>query len=203
MNKVILGDNQFCGPAALSIISGRPVDYCAKVIGDIINKPPDKVKGVFVSDMLKAFKKVRVDAVKIPHLGYSLFSCVTSMAIRQKPGVYLAVIPKHYIVLELTADKQFYICDNHTKTPISLANSARLNQKVEEVYSVSTRPPAIHIKDEVEVVKVSYIGESAYYVNIKKIYTDSEDNTSCSKGLFRANDEELKLIVSKLQGMIL
>lgn len=202
MNKVILGDNQFCGPAALSIISGRPVDYCAKVIGDIINKPPDKVKGVFVADMLKAFKKVRVDAAKVPHMGYSLFSVASDLARRHKPGVYLAVITKHYIVLELTADKTLLICDNHTKQPINLASSARLNQAVEELYFVTTRPPVIHIKDEVEVVKVSYTGESAYYVNIKKIYTDPEDNTSCSKGLFRANDEELKLIVSKLQEMI-
>ncbi len=198
MNKVIIGDNQFCGPAALSIISGRPVDYCAKVIGEIIGKPADKVKAVFTVDMLKAFKKVRVDYQKVQPLGYSIYAMANDLARRFEPSNYLVTTKNHYVVIELTAGKQILICDNHTKHPMNLASSARLNQAVEEVYKVAAKPEAVWLRDSIEVTKVEYTGESAYYVNIIREYENPEDNTKASKGLFRANDAELKLIVSKL-----
>jgi len=197
MNKVQTGNNQFCGPAALSVISGHSVDYCAKVIGDIIGKAPDKVKGVFPADLFKAAKKLRIDYKEIEMSG-SLYFVATCLA-HKGTATYLVTLPRHYIVIEVTLDRQLFICDNHTKEPLNLANSARLSQRIEKIWKVSAKPPAVLVNTKVEVRSVDYNGESAYYINVIKEFIDPEDNISINKGLFRASRSEFSKIVEKLK----
>jgi hypothetical protein len=200
MNKVTTGDNNYCGPAVLSVVSGRSVDYCARIIGEIIGKAPDKVKGVYPADLFKAAARLRIRHEKIEPPASSLFA-VASNLVHRGEATYILEIPKHYIAIEVTAAREIFLCDNHTKEPINLAGSARLSQKVEQIWKCSVKPAAVLIRDTVEVVEVKNSADSAYYINIIKEYEDPEDNFKCSKGLFRADRNELKIIAAKLTEM--
>jgi len=143
MDEAKMGFNQFCGPAALSVLTGLDTDECAYAISCVNGKY--KVTGVAIADLLEAGKKLGlqfdlVDAVA----GRSIFFAATQLS--RYDGMYLFLIPKHYITLEIKRGI-ISLCDNHTKTPIKLQSSARLMQKVERVYQVTkleaVKPPAL------------------------------------------------------------
>jgi hypothetical protein len=193
MNRVQTGNNQYCGPAALSIISGYTVDYCAQVIGDIIGKEPSKVKGVHPADLFKAFDKLRIKHDEIQPMGISLFAVASNL--HHKIGTYLVTLPKHFVVIEVTNDKQIFICDNHVKEPLNLANSARLSQKVENIWKCYPKPPAKLLQWDLKIV--NSFGDN-HDIQLHHWFEDSEDNYHTTLGHIRANKDQLALIAKEL-----
>lgn len=61
---------------------------------------------------------------------------MASALIKMPPAQYLVTVPHHYVALEIK-DGSVFICDNHTKTELELQNSARLSQKVNNVWKVT------------------------------------------------------------------
>lgn len=134
MDNVNLGMNVFCGPAVLSIFSGADTDTCADAITKINGR--HTITGVNSSDLIKAGQSLGLEFEENKAFeGRSLFWSASALV--NFPGQYLITIPRHYIAIEVTRDRQISICDNHTKEPIDLQNSARLSQKVERVWKVT------------------------------------------------------------------
>lgn len=139
MDEARLGMNQFCGPAALSILTGNDSDQCANVISQVNGKY--KVKGVTLPDLIRAGNRMGLTFAKQDlMIGRSLY--FTASLLSQLEGMYLVCIPKHFIILEV-ASGVINLCDNHTKQPINLHSSARLSQKVEDIYKVEKLPAVV------------------------------------------------------------
>jgi hypothetical protein len=144
--------NIYCGPAVLSIFTGARVDDCAEEIAKISGA--FKVKGVYPGDLMRAGEAMGLEFKQNDAFaGRSIF-WMGSVLVRMPPGQYLVTIPKHYIALEVR-DGHLYICDNHTKTELELQNSARLSQKVEQVWRVTK----VREYSKPHVVKTEYAAE--------------------------------------------
>jgi len=131
MEPVRFGKNQFCGPSVMSAITGLSTDEAATVISSITGRT--KVAGVYQSDLIKAFEKLGYKCSRIKLVGRTLFGALMNLT---DDGMYVLMVPGHYITIEVNG-KQKYICDNRTKEPINVSNSARLGQKVVSVIRVA------------------------------------------------------------------
>jgi hypothetical protein len=126
LKPVTEGFNKFCGPAVLSIMTGKSTDECARVISRINGSY--NVTGVLLSDLLKAADKLGFDTINRDSEGMSLYRSLVNLA--NSDGMYIITLEKHFVCIEVR-DKKIYFCDNHTKEPIPAASSARLMLKVE------------------------------------------------------------------------
>lgn len=135
MNDANMGFNQFCGPAALSVLTGRNTDECAYAISCVNGQY--KVKGVTTPDLVKAADRLGFNLREVQVPGRSLFMVASILS--HAEGQYVVVVPKHFVVIEVK-DGSIQLCDNHTKQPIKLQNSARLSQKVEQVLKAEAKP---------------------------------------------------------------
>src|SRR5262245_55133145 len=106
------GYNKFCGPAVLSILTGRDTDSCAKAISRVNGSY--NVVGVYLTDLLKAAKNLGFDSQKKLPMG-SLYRTITTYI--REDGMYVVEVPNHFVCIEIK-DKQVYFCDNHTKEPM-------------------------------------------------------------------------------------
>lgn len=167
MDNVNLGLNQFCGPAVLSILTGLDTDTCAEAITEVNGK--HKITGVNSHDLIKAGNNLGLEFEENEIFqGRSLFW--TASVLVNFEGMYLITIPKHYIAIEVH-NKQIQICDNHTKTPIDLQNSARLSQKIEKVWKVTKEREYVRP----HLVKVEYhTSINGSRVNISKDHIFSD-----------------------------
>jgi hypothetical protein len=134
LKPVTEGFNKFCGPAVLSIMTGKSTDECARVISRINGSY--NVTGVLLSDLLKAADKLGFDTINRDSEGMSLYRSLVNLA--NSDGMYIITLEKHFVCIEVR-DKKIYFCDNHTKEPIPAASSARLMLKVEAVHQVIER----------------------------------------------------------------
>lgn len=134
MDRVEFGLNQYCGPAVLSIFTGLDTDTCAEAISKVNGK--HAITGVVPSDLIAAGEILGIEIRENPAFkGRSLFWAASAMT-HFRETKWIIVVPRHYIAIEVDKLGQIQICDNHTKEPMALENSARLSQKVEAVYSV-------------------------------------------------------------------
>jgi len=187
LNNLNQGMNEFCGPAVLSILTGRSIDECAIVIGSI--RGNYKVKGVLLNDLLMALDKLGYDQIPTPH-GNTLFSTLTMLA--NEDGIYIVSLRKHYVIIEVL-DRKIYFCDNHTKEPINAASSARLGDEVRYIHKIVKRPLKIEVSIQLEVVRTHWT------VTIqKRIRFNYGDDVVIHNGSFQASNNELKEITEKL-----
>lgn len=135
-----IGYNKYCGPAVLSILTGKSTDECARVISRF-NRAYD-VKGVLLNDLLKAADVLGFDSKDYPYKDYSLYRTLTFIA--KDAGIYIITLEQHFVVVEISSDGKLYFCDNHTKEPIPAASSARMMQKVVAVNKVTERKKKIY-----------------------------------------------------------
>lgn len=135
LNAVNTGMNKYCGPAVLSILTGKSTDECAAVISSINGKY--HVTGVLLTDLLRAADKLGFDQFPYPALG-SLY--VTLTRIVNDDGMYIVTLPNHFVCIEVN-NRKIYFCDNHTKQVMPASSSARLTQKVNAVHKVVRRKP--------------------------------------------------------------
>lgn len=133
LNKIQQGQNTFCGPAVISAICGISTDEAAKVIQGV-TKQTRPVKAVWDTDLSEAFKRLGYN-VRYLQAGGSLYYMLSIL----KTGVYVLVVPGHFICIEIDSDGKRYICDNHTRKPLNASASARLGQKVMRVIKVEKR----------------------------------------------------------------
>jgi len=124
LKSVNVGMNKFCGPAVLSILTGKSTDECASVISRINGQY--SVSGVQLNDLLKAADKLGFDSIPATK-GNTLYGTLVRLA--NEDGMYIITVPNHFVTIEV-ANKRAYFCDNHTKEPIPAASSARLSQQV-------------------------------------------------------------------------
>ena len=135
MESVVTGDNQYCGPAVLSILTGKSSDECA----DIFRKVDYSYAGkeVSVGTIKKALDYMEFESNEII-TDCSLFALMHQIV--REPAMYLVIVPKHVVALEVTQEKKIWFCDNHTKNLIDAAHSARIGQRVSKAFKVTPRP---------------------------------------------------------------
>lgn len=133
LNAVTIGQNRYCGPAVLSILTGKSTDECANVISSINGKYT--IEGVELRHLLEAANRLGFDCESIVPAN-SLFGTLIRLA--PSEGIYIVTVTGHFVVIEV-ADKKIFFCDNHTKEPMPAAASARLQQKVKAVHKVVKR----------------------------------------------------------------
>jgi hypothetical protein len=133
------GQNKFCGPAVLSILTGLDTDDAERAIQKATGIK-HQIKGVLVTDLIRTIKAqgLEVEQQSLPFIGSSLFR-VCHVAYNN-PGIYMVELPRHVVAIEVDKNKQIYFCDNHTKEHINIESSARLGQKVTGLWKIRIRP---------------------------------------------------------------
>src|SRR6266571_6521031 len=132
LKDINFGLNQFCGPAVLSALTGKSTDECASVIMSLTGR--HEVRAVEVRHLLAALKKLRFDAAAIPLTARTLYG--TLIGLSNSDGLYVILVPRHVVAVEVV-EKKIYLIDNASKSPLPAESSARLMQKVEQVYKVT------------------------------------------------------------------
>jgi hypothetical protein len=130
MNTITFGTNTFCGPSVISAITGLSTDKAAETISRITGRK--KVVGVYSHELEKAFHLLDYKTERIPVSSRSVFGM---LYVLKRDGTYVFMVPGHFIAIEINGNDKF-ICDNHTRTPINISASARLNQKVIGLFRV-------------------------------------------------------------------
>ena len=157
LKSVNIGQNKFCGPAVLSILTGKNTDECARAISKVNGSY--NVTGVLLTDLIKAADNLGFNSEPVMSTLYrtSLYGSLVQLV--NKDGMYIFTLPKHFICIEVK-DKQIHFCDNHTKSPIRAASSARLGQTVVAIHKVTKKPELS--KPKIEPVQEMY--ETVHFI---------------------------------------
>jgi len=202
LKSVNIGMNKYCGPAVLSILTGRNTDECAKVIRSITNNY--EVAGVQLQHLLQAASKLGFIQEMIPTQG-SLYRMLLGLAKRE--GFYIITVPSHFVVIEVT-DKDIFFCDNHTKEPIKAAASARLMQACLACYRVARRadyvePELLKLLSEELTTEVKFYEMYQIEVRRERKYNYKENNTSTIVGIIPSlTKDDLFRITAELNSWI-
>lgn len=182
LKEVNIGSNKFCGPAVLSILTGKSTDECAYAITRVNGNY--NVQGVTVNDLIKAADGLGFNCIKVNQIGRSLFSVLTSLV--NQEGIYIVMIPRHFVCIGVK-ERQIYFCDNHTKEPIKAESSARLSQSVECLYRVSKKPKPDRVEarfKSIQMLECCYCRARGQFEEL--IY----HNENCSYGKWLKSQEE-------------
>ncbi len=92
------------------------------------------IKGAYIEELLSTLTKIGgYRSTKINFLSNSsLFFTLTTI---KQEGFYIVTLEHHFVLIEKQGGER-YICDNGLKTPMKAEGSARLNQKVLQVYHI-------------------------------------------------------------------
>lgn len=188
LNNATIGFNHFCGPAVLSILTGKNTDECAAVITGITGNY--KVKGVMRLDLLEAASRLGFANQPIETISNSLFGAISELI--HKDGIYIVTVTGHFVVIEIN-DKKAYFCDNHTKEPIRAEASARLSMKVVAINRVYPKPASIFISNEMRVTRDSN------RISTTKVmtYNDHQDIVNIGN-LYFSGQSEIDEFINKL-----
>lgn len=191
MRSVKEGQNIYCGPAVLSILTGKDTDTCARTFESVTGRRD--ITEVYVPEILKALDKLKFSYVKVASdcSMYSLF-----IQIAKTDGMYIVVLPKHVVAVEVSHGK-IYFCDNHTKEPISGAAPARLGQWCSDCYRTEAKPDPVFVVEKlrVEFNVYAYSEQSTVYIYRDSYFVEPNDDDSKMIGNIAARDnKELKQI---------
>lgn len=192
--------NKYCGPAVLSILTGRNTDECARIIRSINGQY--EVAGVQLDDLLRAADKLGFDQRKI-EVGGSLYRSLLSLSNRN--GLYVITVPHHFVVIEVN-NKEIFFCDNHTKEPMRAAASARLMQPCLACYRVERRkdyvePEPLRLISSCIVINITegYGGTKSIEVMRNKKFNYPENNRTITLGIISGlTNDELKEVIFQL-----
>jgi len=203
LKAVNIGMNKYCGPAVLSILTGRNTDECAKVIRSINGSY--EVAGVQLNHLLQAAVKMGFTHEMIPTQG-SLYRMLLGLAKRE--GFYIITVPSHFIVIEVN-NKDIFFCDNHTKEPIKAAASARLMQECLACYRVARRADYVEpeplklLFEKLNVDVKNYYDKYHIEVRRERRYNYAENNNSNLIGVIPSlTREDLFIIAAQLNSWI-
>lgn len=203
LKPVTEGFNKFCGPAVLSILTGKSTDECANVISRINGQY--KVAGVLLTDLLRAADKLGFDQLNITPSG-SLFRTLSEVCRwANSDGMYIVTFKSHFVCIEIK-EKLIYFCDNHTKEPIPAASAARLGDTVVAMHKVIEReklpepPKPILVSSEIKVYKYdNHDGSYMVKVNRELKYDIASYNKTEYLADFRINNDiEYSTFVNKV-----
>lgn len=202
LKPVTEGFNRFCGPAVLSILTGKSTDECASVITKINGKY--NVTGVELSDLIKAAERLGFITKHVTPSG-SLYRTLTSII--KNDGMYIVTVPNHFVCVEVN-DKKIYFCDNHTKEPIPAASSARLGQQVLALVKVTKNPNFVeHKKPEPVIIEPVVRVASPEFVEVMNLCNAVKHLKCChnacdiSVGLLRDSARRIYLRIIDIKEM--
>lgn len=140
MNPIQFGSNRFCGPSVISAITGLNTDAVVREVNKLRNKSFfTPVRGMYMHELQAILTKldsnIKTEMQGEQYKRQSLFRLLFHLP----DGLYILQVPGHFILIESeTKDgiTKKYILDNHTKVPINLGSSARLQQEVVLVVKV-------------------------------------------------------------------
>jgi hypothetical protein len=177
--------NKYCGPAVLSILTGRNSDECAAVISRISGQYT--VIGVAPDVLLKALNKLGFDSRHVATVeGASLYRTLIQLVLVD--GMYILWIGNHYVVVEIV-NKRIFFCDNHTKEPIPAESSARLSMKVINCWHVTKRVE-LPIPPEPKLINTDFdivLTDSGMFVD-KVLYYDNDTSKKEMIGSIKTKD---------------
>ena len=189
MRHVKTENNQFCGPAVISILTGYGTDHCANVISSVTGRT--NIQAVSVPEILRVLDKLRFRYDQVES-GCSLYSLI--IRINRTDGMYIVTVPRHVVALEVKAGI-VYFCDNHTREPINAGASARLSQWVDTCFRTEARPDPVFVTSTIEV-KPNLQGIEVFRNNY---FVNKEDDDCKLLGTIWSRDtEERKKIVMKM-----
>lgn len=190
LNKADIGFNKYCGPAVLSILTGKNTDECAKVIREI--DPSWNGSALLLTSLIKAADKLGYKSTPIQPSGFSLFRTLVMLA--KKNGVYIITLPSHFVTIEVAED-DIYFCDNHTKEPMKACNSARLQQNVVSVYRVEPKPvPKIISSD----IQARLSGHTIWIVKVNT-YDDYKSENIAMGSIYIKEARDIDYIIRELE----
>lgn len=136
LQPINFGHNRFCGPSVIACLTGISTDEAESLFRQATGRW--SITGVRPEEMKAVLKLMDWEMKELPALvNASLF--MTFQSIYSQDGLYIVGIPGHVIAIEVR-DKQIFLYDNATKNPIEAASSARLSQKVSQIYRIYPRP---------------------------------------------------------------
>ena len=176
LKAVNVGQNRFCGPAVLSILTGKSTDECAKVISRINGKY--NITGVELIHLEIAAERLGFKTTRILNTGSgTLYGALRAIATAD--GMYIVTITGHFVSVEVK-EKKIYFCDNHTKEPIPASSSARLSQQVLAVTKVEKNPD---YKEYEPLVKPKIMADKLATMIFRDPYNDAEHHVSIQRQL--------------------
>lgn len=189
------GHNKFCGPAVLSILTGKSTDDCALAISSITGEY--QIKGVQLSHLLSAANKLGYGSRFVECSDISMYRAI--IQIINEDGMYIVTLPKHFVCLEIK-NRQAYFCDNHTKEAIPAGSSARLMQKVSSVHKIFERPKPKLLYDCIQVLRFKNEDNAIQIkINRAKTYDMIEANMKINLANFKLNsEEELESLITQI-----
>jgi hypothetical protein len=191
LHEINFGINAFCGPSVMSALTGKSTDECASIISAVSGR--QEIRAVSTSHLIEAFKRLKFDMIEVNRTGYSLFANLNNLS--TKPGMYIVMVPKHVVAVEVTKDNHLFLVDNHSKSPLPAEGSARLSQKCEAVYSITKKPDPIFVETIITVDR----GYNNIFINATDIYNPETDNVMRRLGQFTfKNDKEVEMILYRL-----
>lgn len=129
----ISGENRWCGPGVISAIAGITTDEAEKLLQREAgtNRPISLVQMNWVTNSLTKLG-YKLEAIRPQG---SLYYTLTMLSMKPN-AIYILVVPRHVVAIEVI-DKRIYFIDNHTKSPMNAASSARMMQRVTHIWRVS------------------------------------------------------------------
>jgi hypothetical protein len=192
LKEVNFGLNQYCGPAVMSALTGKSTDECASIISRVSGQR--EIKAVNIDHLIEAFRRLRFDMIQVDRAAFTLYGNLSSLS--DKPGMYIILVPKHVVAIEITGDKNIYLIDNHSKTPVHAEASARLSQKCDRVYKITEKPQPIFLRTEIEIVRYH---SNTIHIVAWDIFENEDDKISRHLGNFMfKNISELEQIINEL-----
>jgi len=187
LRDVEQGDNQYCGPAVLSALTGKTTDECADVIRRVNGQR--YITAVQVADLMQALRLLKFTCTEARTRSYSLYGSISELI--NTPGMYVVVVPRHVVAVEITEDKQAYFVDNHTKKVINAAAAARLGQKLTGIYKVEPAPAPKHLETKYDVTRsVTANGITRIILTKNEIWSDIDYNTSTRLAILEYKDAD-------------
>lgn len=194
LHAINFGVNQFCGPAVMSALTGKSTDECAAVISAVSGR--QEIKAVQVAHLIEAFKRLKFEMKELPRLGYSLFTNLSALS--NKPGMYIVLVPKHVVAVEVTEDKKLYLVDNHSKDPLPAEGSARLSQKCDKVYKITELPKPQFLRTEIFFTR----NMNSISIYAKDIYDTEVVNRGLGHIYYKDENELSRIILNLYTNLI-
>lgn len=151
----VTGRNRFCGPAALSTVSGFSTDECARVIRDCHfarhARSRGGVKGTSTFEMMEAFRALgyflgRTIRPKVDGKRPTLAAWLRSRTDRR--ATFLVMITGHWVVVR---GNKF--CDSFTREPVNLSKAPHRRCRVVCVRRIERDPEAPAIPPSIQTMR--------------------------------------------------
>lgn len=135
--------HNWCGPSALSIITGRTVDYCARLCAEKSRTTrhwvsrqhtAQSIKGVYNSEMFFALTKMGFEYREVMGIkGKTLNQYMAERGGEQWKGVMLINVTRHYVVVN-----RDIVSDNHQQDKHYTDHTMK-RRKIERAWIITRR----------------------------------------------------------------